>query len=463
MRTDDLTIYDAWDLTDAPRLPHSRLFALEAIGLGTPMTESLTGYVARLADAHGLSPRQLVLHEILPLLGRRPVASDTVGLLSSFWDNHARGLNGTTPLACRLVRALATLTGRHDLHALTFIPWGDVLSVRQVQRVTRAWCPLCYEEWRQARHPIYEPLIWSLTPISLCPRHHRRLQVVCPFPDCQRSSPVLAPRSRPGWCARCKRWLGCSETPASPASDVSVKEVRVQAWTTAAIGELIAAAPGLPNLPRQEWITRALASSVEHIAGGNRTAWARQLGLTMETVANWQWGRTKPSLDLLLHVCSHLGTTPLPFLQGDPPGAFPPASEMFTRDDFRHGSPPVRRIFDRAATRRALESILARAEQPAPSLATVARRLGQARASLRRHLPDLCRAISQRYLLDQKARGDQTRQRLGDEIRQVTVRIHDQGLYPSARRVAALLAEPGSIRSRAGLAAWHALLRELGW
>lgn len=51
---------DCWRL-DIPPIPkRSRLYALEPINVGTAHVESLTGYVARLAEAHCVSVADLV-------------------------------------------------------------------------------------------------------------------------------------------------------------------------------------------------------------------------------------------------------------------------------------------------------------------------------------------------------------------------------------------------------------------
>ena len=63
-----------WDLA-RPAIPsRSRLYSLEPIGIGTPWTESLASYVSRLADAHTVRVRELVVHELLPFLGRSHLA-----------------------------------------------------------------------------------------------------------------------------------------------------------------------------------------------------------------------------------------------------------------------------------------------------------------------------------------------------------------------------------------------------
>ncbi len=45
----DATIYDAWELSDHRLTGRSYLYSLPPIGIGTPMVESLTGYIQRLA------------------------------------------------------------------------------------------------------------------------------------------------------------------------------------------------------------------------------------------------------------------------------------------------------------------------------------------------------------------------------------------------------------------------------
>jgi len=70
MLAKDLSVLDLWDLSRPALPPRSRLYHLEPIGIGTPYVESLTGYVARLAQAHRVDVRKLIVVEILPLMGR---------------------------------------------------------------------------------------------------------------------------------------------------------------------------------------------------------------------------------------------------------------------------------------------------------------------------------------------------------------------------------------------------------
>src|SRR5947209_65670 len=57
---------ETWTLEKLPVAARSQLYQLEPIGIGSAGVESLTGYIARLADAHCVSVRSLLLDEVFP-------------------------------------------------------------------------------------------------------------------------------------------------------------------------------------------------------------------------------------------------------------------------------------------------------------------------------------------------------------------------------------------------------------
>ena len=129
--------------------PRSRLYSLEPIGIGTPETESLTSYISRLAAAHSVRVRDLVISELLAYMRRsHPADSTHADLFSAFWRNETRALNGTCSLARRMAHGLEEKTGRRDLRFLTLLTWNEFLPVLQLQKMTRAWCPGCFQDWR---------------------------------------------------------------------------------------------------------------------------------------------------------------------------------------------------------------------------------------------------------------------------------------------------------------------------
>ncbi|GAC1437232.1 MAG: TniQ family protein [Chloroflexota bacterium] len=471
MSANDPRLLDLWDLSLPPLPPRSRLFALAPVGIGTPAVESLTGYVARLAAAHGVLVRRLVEGEILPLLGRSYLLSaEGMGRSSSFWQqSETRALNGTGTLARDLVQVLETLTLREDLRWLTLRPWAEVLPVKGLLRRQRAWCPACYQEWQQTGAVTYEPLLWTLAPVTCCLRHQRRLQHTCPHPACRRVLPLLGPRSRPGCCSACGRWLGSLlGDRVRDARALTDQELQAQQWVGEVLGDLLAQAPGLALAPARTRLAHVVDAYIAAIAGGNVQRFARALGLPMGTVAQWRWGKTLPSLALLLQVCYRLGTTPWCLFTDDLDrvprvAAAQPRPAAATLLDAPRHSPPCRQAFDTSAMRRALEAVLACDDQPSPPMRHVAKRLGHHHAELIQHLPELCHAISARYLADRHRRTVEKQRRLCAEVRHAAMHLHQQEIFPSACRIARLLSQPGFIRDPLAIAARKELLHELGW
>lgn len=156
-------------------------------------------------------------------------------------------------IRCTLLRpSLCALRG--ELRFLTMLTWAEALPGRGLIRGNRAWCPACYEEWYRAGQIVYDPLLWSLAPVTACLRHRRRLRQTCQHHGCQQSSLPLTSRSRPGYCGRCGRWLGISSE-GEPVGDEALteEEVRSQTWIMQALGEILVAAPRLPSPQRGDW------------------------------------------------------------------------------------------------------------------------------------------------------------------------------------------------------------------
>src|SRR5258707_12014982 len=151
--------YEEWDLSPLRTPVRSTLFSLEPIGARTPWVESLTSYIARLANAHCVFPGVLMEKVVVPLVpGYSP--QEVQHSLFRKDGNKSNLLNATGPRALYAVGALEKLTGRTDLHALTLLIWAEVLPLRGLIRLTKAWCSACYEEWRVASRDIYDPLLW---------------------------------------------------------------------------------------------------------------------------------------------------------------------------------------------------------------------------------------------------------------------------------------------------------------
>ena len=111
--------YDLWDLAPRVMPPRSRLYSLQPMAIGTQHVESLSSYIMRVAEAHTVSVRTLILKEIFPDLSTMPTNTHFSGLHS---------LNGMSACFEQWVAILGKLTSRRDLCALTLLPWRRLLA-----------------------------------------------------------------------------------------------------------------------------------------------------------------------------------------------------------------------------------------------------------------------------------------------------------------------------------------------
>jgi hypothetical protein len=457
---------DLWDGEQIPTTSHSRLYHLEPIGIGSPMVESLTSYLMRLADVHSVHPRVLISQEILPLLNIPRLYRDgrpIYGQLTVLWKD-SRVLNGRSSLTWRMVQALEQLTGRDDIRFLTMLTFVEVLSLKNLLRRTRSCCPSCYEEWRKAGQVIYDPLLWALDVVSICPWHCEPLRQHCPNPDCAHTLLPLTSRGQPGYCEWCEQWLGSVPQRKAERPTVPEEERAWHQWVASAVGELLAATPSFSTPPSRERFTTVIAAYTDTEAKGNISALARLLQVPRMNVWDWQQGRSVPELGTFLRIGAILGISPLCWLighaeevqatQSHAPLCEPPSSEASKR---RY------RRMDTQKLQSALETVLQHQEDPPLSMSEVSNRLGYDSSVLLKRFPDLCRAISARYLDYQTKKGVERLQRKCDAVRHAMYSLHAQGCYPSQRQIGKLLGSRARLREPVAYNIWKETLRELGW
>jgi transcriptional regulator with XRE-family HTH domain len=456
-----LDLCETWDLALPVHPSHSRLYALEPLGMGTPYVECLTSYLARLAEAHCVSLRTLMKQELLPLLGRDYLSNPLGNSLDAFWIEAARALNGTGILAKDWVRSLEHSTLRTDLQFLTLLPWTAVLTQQRLLRLNRAWCPDCFIEWQTTGQPIYEPLLWNLNTVSVCLRHQRALLERCPNPDCHAKLPVLASYLRPGYCSKCSRWLGVVEAP----SNISwtSEQWHWQAWVAEMVGELLSHNMKQMTTPHLKNIPNLIAAAGEQVAEGSMRNLEKKLRLSSRTLNAWRSGVQTPELESILRLCYCCGVSLYDLFTMESGSLHWGKLNIRILPDIpnptenrRHRIP-----MDLVYIQQSLEEILTQEEQPPPSMRTVARRLNYSPRELREHFPELNRAIANRRKEYYKLRREQRLLLLKEEMRQVILKIHAQGLYPSSRRVGRLMRTPAIMRDRAVAKFWREMLEEL--
>jgi len=451
--------YPLWDDLVPTLPPASRLYHLPPEGLGTPESESLTSYVVRLATAHRVSVRSLVVTEIRPQLGPTAERATYLNRLVMFWRRDSATLNGTSGTAQAWVRALQTLTARTDLAGLTMLHWAQVVAAVGLVRLTRVWCPACYHDQQQGSGTIYDLLLWALAPVTWCVQHRCRLVDRCPRCNC--TQPTLAGHGRPGCCSHCGYWLGA---PPDKTRPIEVEEATPwEWWLTQAVGSLVAAAPGAGPPPQRDQIAQVVNALMDRMPWGRGAPLARLMHLTESVVSAWSHGRQVPQLESMARLSACLGRLPAEMLaETDIPA-------MVWRTYMAEClAPPqrMRRSYQRRdwdAIQKAVESLHAAEETPPPALCEVGQRLGIAVSQLRVRFPLLCRVFSNRHQAYSHAQSQQRQADVIATVRQAVLQFHNSGQYPDLKRVAQTLPKPGLMRAPEARAAWQAMLTELGW
>uniref|UniRef100_B8HXB8 TniQ domain-containing protein n=1 Tax=Cyanothece sp. (strain PCC 7425 / ATCC 29141) TaxID=395961 RepID=B8HXB8_CYAP4 len=251
MPANDLEIYESWNL-DLPLLPNrSRLYHLKPIAIGDAYVEGLISYVCRLAEAHCVSPGVLTKQEILPSLrkvynvGSREVhevrRDESLVSISSF-PKPESNKNPNEPgfWAWQYIEGLQPLTLRENLEALTIPNWKKQIpqvTGIEVARELRAWCPECFQQWRKTNQIIYEPMLWSIALVTVCPYHYLPLQTRCPY--CKKTQRPITGKMQVARCSECLEWLGIQPSEDSELEIKIKSEVEWHHWVAEKVMEIL--------------------------------------------------------------------------------------------------------------------------------------------------------------------------------------------------------------------------------
>jgi DNA-binding phage protein len=421
--------------------------------IGTSWCESLTGYINRLGWTHHVPPRALVAQEIVPRLADHLRLVTPVGVFGTKW---AMSLNGAGAMTRPWIGVLSHLTTRFDFHLLTLPSWIGDLSPRWQLRETPAWCPSCFSDWRASGYPLYQPLLWMIRVVTICPRHRIPLSNHCPH--CQKPQLVFAPRkTQPGECTSCAHWLG-KEADAPSDQEVSEELMNWQEWIWATLKELRVASLTSGVLTWEPFF-RHLALSLKEQKGYSRLAQAT--GIDRTVLYRWvaRGDPYNPSLEAIFKFCYVCQIPPLQVMNGQ----LDQLQQTIQAGTELRSPLPGRQNqrVDRERCQMALQAALDSREEPL-ALYQVARQLGYEARQLAYHFPEECKLVTQRAKEYRKMRQMQRLVQLREDVQQAVLSLHTQGIYPSLHKVQSCLRR-GSMQLQEAREAWHAALRELGF
>jgi hypothetical protein len=425
-----------------PSIPQrSRLYSLEPIGIGTSLVESLTSYIARLAENHCLFPKDLISQALLSISLKKYKSTNLFSL-----RNFTGSFNGIGIVASDLVQLLQLLTSRNELTLLTFLSCSSVLPQRKLIRQYQAWCPQCYENWKSKGQIIYQPLLWSTEVVKLCLRHNQVLISQCPY--CYQKVPLLSSYSRVGYCSNCFQWLGfSSDSQFFNSSMLSNEETVEQEWVITNLGQLLAISPNLFQQQSTLSVAQALSHCTSQITQGNIAEFARLLDVPKNKLWMWQTGKVLPQISELLNVCYLLNLPLVDFLTlNTSKVTFQVVASHSKKKQTSHSTSKPRAKLDTKQIQEKLLSVLTNHEDLSLPMTEVAKQIGYDKRVIHRHFPELCRAISAKYLdYKQKKRQQQIRKSC-EQVCQTAKILQTQGIYPSEGRVSELLEHPGVFR-----------------
>ncbi|QSO48592.1 TniQ family protein [Alicyclobacillus mengziensis] len=359
-----------------PTPPRSRLYNLPLIGYGTAYVESLRSYILRLAEAHNIWVLDLIRSEIQP--------SKLIKMIP-------QKLGGINQITSEYVNILEKATMNPHLHLSSLLPWANIISSHRLMRSTRAWCPVCFETWKQDEQPTYEPLLWQLEPVSTCLKHGIPLEFKCP--SCGSSSNAQSQaqsRARNGHCWKCGAWLG--KSPVNQLHTVDLKLVELHQN----LEQFVLISPS--HISSENTIINMIKNLSTFLTKGNKTELARRIGISVGRFSSISGGSALPHLQDLLDMCQffHISMQEL---------FFTPCNEWATKEQYNSKTlseiaattkePGKPHSFNKDNARHYLESIL-RDKSNFPFLTEIARQLGVQADTLRKNFPELTTILMQR-------------------------------------------------------------------
>lgn len=284
--------------SEAPRITKpTRLFNIRPIAMGSGEVESLSGYLARVAEAHCVSPIRLIIHSTydqakLPFTLRTSCLAEAVAV----------NVNGHGDVAMQFSALIAEATGSVGVDLTTLLPWKELLSNMYLLKRKKAWCSVCYQEQLNQLGFNYEKLLWCVEGVLICPDHKCHLEQICRY--CLKEQKLLSGKSRPGFCSSCLRWLGHQLVEATiDRAEYYEKDL----WIAAAVRNLLSVSSNVdPTLHTVENFYANVQRCVDQVSYGSINNFAHITGIWHVTVRRLLKGQISPTLRVIQQICSAL-------------------------------------------------------------------------------------------------------------------------------------------------------------
>jgi len=424
----DSDLYAEIQLQKLP--PRSMFYWLPPEGKDTPFVESLSSYGTRLSDGHRIAVSTLIMYDISPILSSNYFTPKKITFHSY---TAANAINGIGHMADEWNKALQTLTKRDDLGCMTLLRFTNIFANNNLLRKTRAWCPACFnqqaEKLQENALPIYDMLLWTLQAVKVCTIHKIALQTLCPH--CKKENLHIGPTALPGHCTGCQRWLGVEPTQALPTPDIEK-----QHWIALSIGEMLYLTQHEDLHPEKKGVRFALQKLIDLQAQGNRSSFAKEMGIPLYLLDGYLTMDTKFQLPVLMDICFATKTPLIQLLRPEldvnkfeksVPNKIPKQHPISTIK-----SDKTRKIWKK---REVIMELIVSGKKLPINLNKLSNEFGCHVSALYRRCPELCKAITKRNTGIHETELISQRKKLKLKILSIVDKIVGEGHYPSQKRV----------------------------
>lgn len=228
--------------------------------MGTSRVEGLVSYVKRLAYAHNVKVNSLVSYLITlhpnPLIHPKSANNQILS-------------NGMSRMINVVAESLEKLNLMHDLKFSTMLPWQSIINYKTLLGNHKKWCTVCLREWKENGVEMYDPLIWDLGILNICPEHFVKLNDSCPNLNCKSYQWYGMDSFVVGHCQTCNEFLGVEE-PETENINIINKEITAwDIWVANNLRDMVVKAPNL-TIPKQEKMYTILNNCINDFFQGNR-------------------------------------------------------------------------------------------------------------------------------------------------------------------------------------------------
>lgn len=431
------------NLEEVINIKCSELYSLQPVAFSTSRIESLTSYISRIAKEHNIATGNLINKILVPNMGKEYLIKSAKRGGNRFYDG-AQSINGYCKNALDFSEILEVLTLRNNLKGLTLMNWKNVVSLRNLLKKNLSWCPKCISNWKAEGSPIYYPLSWHISAMTVCLIHNTYLSNICPH--CSKNLPILHRSFINGYCSLCKGWLGESRF------SFNILDINQGIFNSKNVEALLTL--DTANLKK---VSESLKKLIKEVTDGNVAEFARLMSIPKVTMWDWAKGERLPSLEGLLRICFQL-ELPIENLLINGKGMFDCAQGKAREKILPQSTITIgkRRKINPELLQKRLEGYIESDE--ILSLSEISKRIGYDRKVLYRHCPEQCKRIVESYKKYCEKQSLERKETVASRVQVAVEELIRNDIYPSRRSVEKRLGKSAVLREKYIQKVWKEII-----